>query len=178
MGRIIARRRLCSTAIPCPVAGGWLYGIMEGKFPSSGFIFIPWSFCAFQIGVGITWATDWWSPAKTPPRWPAADQVDNAWCSGRAPRLVGESVKLEIRRGHLLAKPPWARCLQAIGCTRVIDFVAGASSPPRGTTVRHRGSATGAGRCGCGRGIPSRRLGLDLGKDGLVAVDLMMGGQD
>jgi hypothetical protein len=103
---------------------------MEGKFPSSGFIFIPWSFCAFQIGVGITWATDWWSPAKTPPRWPAADQVDNAWCSGRAPRLVGESVKLEIRRGHLLAKPPWARCLQAIGCTRVIDFVAGASSPP------------------------------------------------
>jgi hypothetical protein len=65
MGRIIARRRLCSTAIPCPVAGGWLYGIMEGKFPSSGFIFIPWSFCAFQIGVGITWATDWWSPAKT-----------------------------------------------------------------------------------------------------------------
>jgi hypothetical protein len=48
---------------------------MEGKFPSSRFIFIPWSFCAFQIGVGSTWATDWWSPAKTPPRWPAAAVV-------------------------------------------------------------------------------------------------------
>jgi hypothetical protein len=38
----------------------------------------------------------------------AVNHVDDAWCSGRAPGFAGESVKLEIHRGHLLAKPQWA----------------------------------------------------------------------